>query len=196
MTHCTHHPPQRCDGLMSEKEELLVQCMAQQGRIKVLEEERNGLLEERSNFGSQLQKASEGHKIMAEQLKLHESDFEKERAQREKLLAENDTLKSEKNSLQQEKNAVRAHVLYMYLTFSARAGVQCKMKCVRLLWENSSGMNFKNTTYSVCECLYPELVKLFESFCIVMQVAFMYVYSRHIYLKWIYSSDVFRPLYT
>ena len=135
MTHCTHHPPQRCDGLMSEKEELLVQSMAQQGRIKELEEERNRLQEERSIFCSQLQKASEGHKIMAEQLKLHESDFEKERAQREKLLAEYDTLKTKNISLQQEKNAVRAHVLYMYLTFSARVGihVQCKMKCVRLL---------------------------------------------------------------
>ncbi|KAL5489274.1 hypothetical protein EMCRGX_G018346 [Ephydatia muelleri] len=96
---------QRCDGLMSEKEELLVECVAQQGRIKVLEEERNGLLEESSNFRFQLQQASEDHKIMAEQLKVYESDFEKERAQREKLLAEYDTLKSEKNSLQQEKNA-------------------------------------------------------------------------------------------
>ena len=142
MTHCTHHPPQRCDGLMSEKEELLVQCMAQQGWIKELEEERNGLLQESSDFRSQLQKASEDHKITAVQLKLYESDFVKERAQRERLLAEYDTLKSEKNSLQQEKNAVRAHVLYMYLTFSARAGVQCKMKCVRLLWRNSSGDEF------------------------------------------------------
>ncbi|KAL5489271.1 hypothetical protein EMCRGX_G018342 [Ephydatia muelleri] len=95
----------RCDGLMSEKEELLVQSMAQQGRIKELEEERNRLQEERSIFCSQLQKASEGHKIMAEQLKLHESDFEKERAQREKLLAEYDTLKTKNISLQQEKNA-------------------------------------------------------------------------------------------
>ena len=135
MTHCTHLPPQRCDGLMSEKEELLVKCVAQQGRIKELEEERNGLLQESSDVRSQLQKASEDHKITAVQLKLYESDLVKERAQRERLLAEYDTLKTEKNSLQQEKNAVRAYVLYMYLTFSARVGVQCKMKCVRLLWE-------------------------------------------------------------
>ena len=33
-------------------------------------------------------------------------------------------------------------------------------------------MNFKNT---VCECSYHELVKRFESFGIVMQVAYMHV---------------------
>ncbi|KAL5489273.1 hypothetical protein EMCRGX_G018344 [Ephydatia muelleri] len=65
-------------GLSSENERLQVQlettCGVAQTQIKLLEEERRGL-----------EKASEEHKsqlkIMAEQLKVYESDFEKERAQ-------------------------------------------------------------------------------------------------------------------
>ncbi|KAL5489264.1 hypothetical protein EMCRGX_G018335 [Ephydatia muelleri] len=119
---------QRCDDLMSEKEELLVQCMAQRGQIKVLEEERNGLLEERSNFCSQLQKASEDHRILAEQLKVYKSDFEKERAQQEKLLAENKVLKSEKNSLEQEKDSVVARLQHISHQFKLLEEEKCGLE--------------------------------------------------------------------
>eukprot|EP00731_Ephydatia_muelleri_P019914 Em0012g739a len=92
-------------GLSSENERLQVQlettCGVAQTQIKLLEEERRGL-----------EKASEEHKsqleIMAEQLKVYESDFEKERAQREKLLAEYDTLKTKNILLQQESSTVVA----------------------------------------------------------------------------------------
>ena len=43
---------------------------------------------------------------MAEQLKVYESDFEKERAQREKLFAENDILKTKNILLLQESSTV------------------------------------------------------------------------------------------
>ena len=87
-----------------------------QTKIKTLEEEKRGLEEERRNLLQQLQKASEDHTShVNEQLKLYQSDFEKERAEREKLLMKYDTLEemlSEANamkvSLQKEMTALAA----------------------------------------------------------------------------------------
>ena len=91
----TSHPSQCSD----EKEKLQVQLQLLEEKRRGLEQERNGLLTESKDLHSQLQQASEDHKIMAVQLKVYESDFEKERAQREKLFAGNNTLQTEKDTL-------------------------------------------------------------------------------------------------
>eukprot|EP00731_Ephydatia_muelleri_P019916 Em0012g741a len=89
-------------GLSSENEKLQVHLETTCGfQIKLLEEERRGLEKALEEHKSQLE-------IMAEQLKVYESDFEKERAQREKLFAENDTLKAKNILLQQESSTVVA----------------------------------------------------------------------------------------
>ena len=68
-----------------------------------LEKEKNRYLEQIKGLHFQLEKASEDNmsrvEIAAQQRKLYESDFEKERAQREKLLAKYDMLQAEKDTL-------------------------------------------------------------------------------------------------
>eukprot|EP00731_Ephydatia_muelleri_P019918 Em0012g743a len=86
-----------------EKEKLQVQLKLLEEDWRGLEKERNGYLEKINNLHFQLQKVTEENmsqvEIAAQQRKLYESDFEKERAQREKLLAKYDMLQAEKDTL-------------------------------------------------------------------------------------------------
>ena len=100
-----HHIPPHLPSLQSsdEKEKLQVQLKLLEEERRGLEKERNGYLEKIKDLQFQLQKVTEENmsqvEIAAQQRKLYESDFEKERAQREKLLAKYNTLQAEKETL-------------------------------------------------------------------------------------------------
>ena len=98
-------------GLEQEKRRL------EEGK-RGLEEERR-LLQQNQDHHRELQKASEDHTFhVNEQMKLYQSDFEKERAEREKLLMNYDVLErrlseasTEKMLLHQEKTTLEARHL-------------------------------------------------------------------------------------
>eukprot|EP00731_Ephydatia_muelleri_P019919 Em0012g744a len=126
-------------GLSSENEKFQVHLETTCGvQNMLLNEERRGL-----------EKALEEHKsqveIMAEQLKVYESDFEKERAQREKLFAENDTLKVKNILLQQESSTVVA-----FQQVSSFELVQCwYLKTIEHWLANSAWRNILYTGLGV-----------------------------------------------
>ena len=86
-----HPTPSPLSQSSDEKEKPQVQLKLLEEERRGLEKEKNRYLEQIKGLHFQLEKASEDNmsqvEIAAQQTKLYESDFEKERAQREKLLA-------------------------------------------------------------------------------------------------------------